>query len=294
MFIEAIDGVLVVQSTTVTGYFYISEIIEEFCKHVTFCLLFHVFFDLVLRFHQRAINPSKRSSRLKTILSLAIIVALSIVDWAYYIYLQNAVVGNPYGYFSSAYWIWEKIAAARCIVFLAVSVVIVSQAIFMTLRVKSRPLKVSLQSILPVGKYTDTLRSKQISAYLLLLGATFFFAWNLLWAIWAIRWYLASNIPNSFESTYMAQAITQCFLCLGTYLGLVLYCSKYEEKEPSWGSGSPGSTTDAGFSQSPTIAEVEASRAIFEADTKHPVPELDTSRPVVEADASRPIVEADS
>lgn len=186
--------------------------------------------------------------------------ALSIIDWAYYIYLQDTAVSNPSPDSDSMYWTWGKIAAARCIVFLAASVGITAQAIFMNLRMKSRSVKVSSKSILPVGKDADVLRMEKISAYLLLLGAIFFFAWNLLWAIWAIRWYLASDTQNTIESTYMARAVSQCVLCLGTYLGLVLYCSKY--RDPSWEDASQGSTPDR-FSQTPTIAEVEASRANF-------------------------------
>lgn len=283
--IEAINCILIIRSTTVTGYYYVGQIIEEFCIQFAFCLLFFVFNELVDRFIQKTTDSSKRPSRLKPFAwtILAIIVALSIVDWAYYIYYIDTTIFNP-SYSESIYWTWARIAAVRCIVFLAASVGIASKAIFITLKMKSRTFKVSSKSILPVEKHADVLSTEKIPAYLLLLGAVFFFAWNLLWAIWAIRWYLASKIQNTIESTYMARTITQCFLCLGTYLGLALYCGKHREQDPS------SLEANMGFSQ---IAEAEASRPVFEADTKHPVPEVGTSRPIVEADASQPIVEAD-
>ena len=151
--------------------------------------------------------------------------------------------------------------------------------------------------------YTDR---KKALAVLLLIGSTFFFALNLMWVAWNIRWLLWPLSHQTTEGAYSnavdsARICEACFyLCI--YVGLPSFYLRWgwlaakdkQRKQEEKGDDNASSPAEAEADSQPRaeLAGADAEARGAEADSA-PVFEA-AAEPVYEADGSTVIVEADS
>ncbi|KAJ5675939.1 hypothetical protein N7462_008836 [Penicillium macrosclerotiorum] len=257
-----------------------ASLVAAFLYHIMICVLFYVFY----RLNHLALLASntKYPEKIKIAhwVILGIIVIVAVIDWAiltdYYrkILDQSALTTNEMGVLLLRAY---KTDSACTIVRWLASWETLAWDTYLVIKA----LKAGKDSKVPT---------------IFLFGAgTFFFALNMMWAIYDIRWYLTEETMTDTSSSYAA-SISQVVFLLLTYTGLLSFCLRWGwiergilDQNHAYQNVGENSPTPI-MPSFPQILPVEV-----EGDSRHSWFAEADSRMIVEAaNSSQPAVEADS
>ncbi|KAJ6129078.1 hypothetical protein N7512_001858 [Penicillium capsulatum] len=223
-----IPKIFYLADATVTYYYLIDLMLNQFFGLLTDSLLVFVFYNLIHGLLDRLTDSGKPYAPVKIVhwVTLGLLSILSVADWGLYVAQWVEMVNRQ------SNWIylqenWTKLDGARSIILWLIALEVLAWAIFVAVKAGSHRFASKIPSIA------------------LIVGSIFWFALTLMYMVISIRY----NLERRYRTPWYigtAKSICQFFFCIGTMGGILLCCMKWSklgsegEKPPTIPSGGPG------------------------------------------------------
>ncbi|KAJ5179544.1 hypothetical protein N7492_002754 [Penicillium capsulatum] len=269
------------QPAAFIAFYYPGLILSAFFRHLAICALFYVFYHmthLCVRHCTGGTNPSSTIKILHWTI-VGVIVGTAIISWVFYTHqmveLKDRVgkIGVTSNYGELLHRQQRMDTATQVIRWVASGEILAWNIFLVTKSMRFYP-------------------KLRVSTVFLLFGSVFFFALNMMWAIFDINYYLTFESP--IATSIAGVNLTQAIFFMVVYVGILPFCMRwglFQRKERPDGFDYKGRRTGPVEVEDNSIPPhtVEAhSRNILEAGESTPIVEADSGSAVFEAD-SKPL-----
>ncbi|KAJ5811475.1 hypothetical protein N7474_007776 [Penicillium riverlandense] len=206
-------GVAVGQDV-VKEYYQITYMLQDFFTHISQCLIFYVFYSLIHRFLDGLTDVGRPYAAVNIIhwIFLGVLFAMGMACFA--IGVVNTVYLVTEVPLLNVELAAEKLYAANAILLFVASLEVVVWSVVVTVK---------------GGR--DRFRSR-IAAISLIIGAFFYFALNLMWAVLCIRFDLFYEKYMPPDYLGLLESVLEFVFYVGTYVGIFLCCVKWASLVP--------------------------------------------------------------
>ncbi|KAJ5690672.1 hypothetical protein N7462_005064 [Penicillium macrosclerotiorum] len=196
---------------TITQYYVIDLMLNEFFFLLGSCLLFFVYYHLINGMLDRLTDSGKPYAAVAVIhwVVIGLVSLISLATWAMYVAYQVQYVNN--GYTGALRQSYPKLESARAIIYWLLSLEILAWVIFVTVKAGSH----RFTSRLPVIALT--------------VSSLFWMALNMMYAIVFIRYTLEDTVRTTPKYLSTVESVCQFFFIVAIFTGILFCCMNWRK-----------------------------------------------------------------